>query len=346
MLHEDTRFFLNDTALTAVQLVDLKNVEPWLVAVQRIVKFCLFNEVELDFKTSGSTGKPKRIIHSKERLEASAKATLDCFNLQAKNNALLVLPAHLTGGAMMIIRACIGGLHLHLQKPTVDPEISSNIDFMPLTPAQFIRTKESGSLDEFNGTILLGGSAVPTRFDVDSELKVYAGFGMTETASHVAIRKLGSPLYEAVGPTTFSVDEEGALSIQAPHLDIPSLKTMDLVELVSSTSFKHLGRANLVINAGGVKIHPEPLEHWLENQGIQAWLVGLEDEVFGEVPILVCVNPNAIESWSAVKNAWPTIAVKRALLVSDIPFAAGGKVDRVALKELVKSHQDHLCPLE
>lgn len=346
MLHEDTRFFLNDTAFTATQLIDLKNVDPWLVAVQRVVKFCLFDEVELDFQTSGSTGNPKQIIHPRERLKASAKATIDFFDLRATQKALLVLPAHLTGGAMMIIRACLGGLHLYLQKPTADPVISSTMDFVPLTPAQFIRTKESGSFEGFDGVVLLGGSAVPTKYDVDSDLRVFAGFGMTETASHVALRKLGSPYYEAVGPTTFSVDEEGALSIHAPHLDIPSLKTKDLVDLKSSSSFKHLGRANLVINAGGIKIHPEPLERWLETHGIQAWLVGSEDEVFGEVPVLVCESKDAMKRWSIIKNDWPTVALKKALLVSDIPIAAGGKVDRAALKELVKSHRDHLYPLE
>lgn len=346
MLHKDTTFFLNDTAFTASQLIELKNVEDWLKQIQRVIRFCLSEEPTLGFKTSGSTGKPKDISHGRKRLYASARATIEYFDLQPGQRAFLVLPAQLTGGAMMIIRACIAGLHLYLAKPSMNPVISPNIDFVPLTPAQFIFAKESESLEGFKGTILLGGSGVPSKFDMHSELKVYVGFGMTETASHVALRKLGSPNYSAVGPTTFSTDDQGTLIIHAPHLGLSELKTTDIVELKSPASFEYLGRANLVINAGGVKMHPEPLERWLENQGIHAWLVGLEDEIFGEVPVLVCNDQSTIERWSTIKNDWPTIAVKRALLVAEMPMAAGGKVNRRALKELVKSHQDHLCPLE
>ena len=95
----------------------------------------------------------------------------------------------------------------------------------------------------------------------DLSVEAFATYGMTETISHVAVRRINGfarsrrsiPCFADV---KFSMDERGCLVIHAPKLCESDLGTNDLVELISPISFKWLGRYDFVINGGGIKLHP------------------------------------------------------------------------------------------
>ena len=92
---------------------------------------------------------------------------------------------------------------------------------------------------------------------------IYSTFGMTETLSHVALRRLSGEAqdhFECIGSTTVSVDDESRLIINSPHLSVELIHSNDMVELLDEKRFRWLGRYDNVINSGGIKLNPEMLE--------------------------------------------------------------------------------------
>lgn len=246
--------------------------------------------------TSGSTGKPTNVVLYKEYAEASARATIQYLGLSPGSNALLSMPAKYIAGRMMIIRALIGRFNLLTIPPASCPAIPDMpIELAAFTPHQFqniIRSAVDITSLQINH-VLLGGSPVPDNLirGIDRfSGRIYETFGMTETYSHVAMRKrypIEDDYFEAVGPTSFS-DQDGKLQIQAPHLGIEDLQTNDVVELDGTRRFRWLGRADHVINSGGIKIHPESVESKLKASIPNPhFIAGQPDPVYGQRVVLV-----------------------------------------------------------
>ena len=256
MAENKSLFLWNGRSYSAAEFVDLQGVPEYVVAVQSALKFCISQATEWTLETSGSTGSPKAIALTREMIYGSARATLDRFELVPGSTAALVLPAKYIGGFMMVVRAYIGQLTLHLCEPRALPHVPEGLDFVPMTPAQFVAIQEAGKQLKVN-TVLLGGSALPARYDTSSYPGVCIGYGMTETASHIALRPLGSAVYTAVGATEFSLNVDECLCVSAPHLGIAQLQTQDRVRLLDKKRFHYEGRLDHVINSGGIKLHPE-----------------------------------------------------------------------------------------
>jgi O-succinylbenzoic acid--CoA ligase len=337
-----TTFIWNNQRFSPQELVDLQEVPVFIVGIQKVVKFWLSEAEFLPMSTSGSTGVPKVWHHPRVRLAQSAQATLEHFGLAPGAVAVLGLPADRIGGAMMVIRALVGSLELHLVEPKITLDLPrTTIDFIPLTVPQF----QHLSWQEGIKKVLLGGSAAPVAPSPEGT-EVYVGYGMTETASHVAVRALEDEMYRAVGSTRFSVNMDGALVVRSPHLGIEELVTNDAAVIHNDRAFTIEGRLDFAINSGGIKIHPEHWEQALAAEGIRAAVAPLEDEVFGQLPVLILSNQGQIAQASALVKAWPkNQRPKHYLLLAEWPEVAGGKLDRRGLALWVKSHQDRLCPL-
>ncbi len=337
-----TTFIWNNQCFSPEELVDLQEVPFHVAGVQKVVKFWLSDAEFLPISTSGSTGVPKVWHHPKVRLAQSARATLEHFDLAPGAVAVLGLPADRIGGAMMVVRALVGGLELHLVEPKISLDLPRTIiDFIPLTVPQF----QSLLWQEGIKKVLLGGSTAPVAHCPEGT-EVYVGYGMTETASHVAVRALNEKVYRAVGSTRFSVNAEGALVLRSPHLGIKELVTKDAAILHNDSEFNIEGRLDFVINSGGIKIHPEQWEQALADEGISAAIAPIEDEVFGQLPVLILSNLGQIEQIRALLNQWPkNQRPKHYLLLSEWPEVDGGKLDRRGLILWVKSHRDRLCPI-
>ncbi|MFM1931265.1 MAG: hypothetical protein RL226_568 [Bacteroidota bacterium] len=256
-------------------------------------------ESDLSFTTSGSTGLPKEVRFSRDLVKQSADATASFFGFNGQIRALLALPADKTGGKMMLYRALLGGWTLHCVEPTGVPEISAEFDFAAFTPHQLQRL-----LDErLKGLqsikhILIGGapvSQVLTARLVEHGLHAFESFGMTETLSHVALRKLSpvtSTVFEVIRPYTLLLDERGCAVVQIPGLE--DVHTNDLIEQVSSTEFRWIGRTDFVINSGGVKIQAEEVERLLATSIPHPFYIGsVPHPTFGSAVVLV-IEPGAM----------------------------------------------------
>ena len=141
----------------------------------------------LDVMTSGSTGTPKLITHTRESVNFSAQQTLDFFNLRPGDSALFALPINFIAGKLMIVRAIIGRLHITAVNPNLETSLTAFYNFTALTPHQ---------IDRLNGRfpfekILLGGAPVSLELAEQlSKENAYEGYGMTETITHIALRKI------------------------------------------------------------------------------------------------------------------------------------------------------------
>lgn len=219
-------------------------------------------------RTSGSTGTPKPIRLLKSDMESSARITCDFFGITSSSLLHLPLSPSYIAGKMMIVRSIVSGAELMVEKPSNRPLASGverTIDLTAVVPSQIDGLLESSSVSRIN-SMIIGGAAIPQSLErrlLDTPIECYATYGMTETCSHVALRRLGTDTYMALGDVGFDTDARGCLIIHTPHLSVGSVSTNDVVELVDSRCFRWKGRFDNVINSGGIKIFPEEVERAL-----------------------------------------------------------------------------------
>jgi O-succinylbenzoic acid--CoA ligase len=288
-------------------------------------------------KTSGSTGAPKEIVLSKNGVIASAQNTIQFFNLSTDTRALLCLPLTTIGGKMMLVRALQSSMQLHIQNPSSNPlkSFTFPIDFIAVTPMQLKVILDESELElKKIRSVLVGGGPISSELELqltEKEITVYHSYGMTETASHVALRRVGfdgEDFYKALPGIHFSVHENQALAISFSALKSELIQTTDQVELLSETSFRWLGRNDFVINSGGVKIHPEEIERLLSQQiSIPFFISSLPDQTLGERVILFIESEENISldfNSDFPKYGQP----KEVICLPKFSYTPSGKIDR------------------
>lgn len=252
-------------------------------------------------RTSGSTGKPKNIELQKEKMFNSAIATGNYFGLKAETTALLCLPINYVAGKMMLIRALTLGWSLDIVQSNANPleNVSKMYDFSAMVPLQV--ENSINYLDKIR-KLIVGGGVVSNPLLIKLQnvsTDVFATYGMTETITHIAVKKLNnfSPLktnfnksnyYTTLPNVSIYIDERSCLVIKALKVSEKILFTNDVVRLISDTQFEWLGRFDNVINSGGVKLQPELIESKLVKVLEKPFFVaGISDELFGSKLILV-----------------------------------------------------------
>ncbi len=253
----------------------------------------------VEVSTSGSTGTPKNITIKKQSMINSAIATGEYFHLEARERALLCLPASYIAGKMMLVRAMVLGLDLDSINPLSTPKIDSNerYQFGAMIPLQLKNTLNS--IDKFD-VVIVGGSPLSPNLKSqieDGHCDLYETYGMTETVTHIAIKKVNNlSLFEIEYGAYFEVlpnveiyqDHKDCLVIDAPRIADGIVLTNDIVKLHSKTEFEWLGRIDNVINTGGVKVFPEQIEKKLQKKINQRYFItSIDDDFLGEKVILV-----------------------------------------------------------
>jgi O-succinylbenzoic acid--CoA ligase len=253
----------------------------------------------IEVKTSGSTGKPKKIKIKKQAMVNSAIATGDFFKLKPGDKILNCLPSNFIAGKMMIVRAVILGLELDMTVPAALPSIDYEKDytFCAFTPMQL---KNFAKYLLNIKTAIVGGGRVSNAIIEsikDKKPMVYETYGMTETVSHIAVRKLNNfsssesiltSHFKTLPDISVSQDERGCLVIHAPHLSDEKIITNDLVKIHSQSEFEWLGRFDNVINSGGIKLYPEQIESKLQSKIKQQFFIASKpDDTLGDKLILI-----------------------------------------------------------
>lgn len=288
--------------------------------------FNWFSSDEISVQTSGSTGKPKEIKLKKEFMVNSALATGAYFNLKEKTTALLCLSPEYIAGKMMLVRALTLGWQLDIVAPASEVKITKQYDFCAMVPMQL-----QNSLGKINKikTLIVGGGVVSKELVYllkSLSTKVFATYGMTETITHIAVKRLNNftslpgrmtkqsvevkedisfdktlsnEFYETLPNVKIYIDSRNCLVIEAPKVSDELVVTNDVVQLISENQFEWLGRFDNVINSGGIKLHPEKIEVKLSEIIQQRFFVaGDPDTKLGEKLILVIElsNKNVIST--------------------------------------------------
>lgn len=302
-----------------------------LLPVADFIEEWLDPSPEIQLKTSGSTGTPKTITVLKDQLLASAAMTAAYFDFKEGQKALLCLPVHYIAGKMMIVRALHSGLDLICVNPSANPLESLapdvKIDFAAMTPMQLQQVKKMPALAQIR-TLLLGGGPVDATLEQsvqDLPTQIYHGYGMTETFSHIALRKINgkgaNPVFKALKGIQLSQDMRGCLCIDAPALLEGPLTTNDVVELLSQDEFTWKGRFDHVINSGGIKIFPEELETKLHPLlGRRFYFIGVPDEKLGQKLVLMIEGARMEENELEALHAEMKIHFNKYELPKEIRF--------------------------
>ena len=250
--------------------------------------------------TSGSTGPAKPIFLGKQFVAQSAMRTLAFFGLEPGHRLLLCLPLRYIAGKLMVVRALLGQLDLGTADPTDNFSFLAQCRDNPFRFAAMVPNQVTKLLEDrerFDGldALLIGGSALPSQFGTQLEkvpTSCFASYGMTETATHIALRRINGPgasdSFRCLQAIEVALTEKGCLAISMPGLDEPRLVTSDLAQLDDHKIFRILGRADNVIICGGIKYFPETIEKKLEKAIEQPFFIGpLPDDALGHRMVLV-----------------------------------------------------------
>ncbi|MFM8597308.1 MAG: AMP-binding protein [Flavobacteriales bacterium] len=265
---------------------------------QQVQSFLLSWQQNLpfEFRSSGSTGQPQIFKFSKNQLLVSAQASVEALHLNAHTKALVCLPLSSVGGLMQLARAMVAGFELWIDTPAARPlrNFDTPINFISLVPTQLSEslTNESNKLKNIQ-QILIGGGPLTTELIntcLLQNIHLIQSYGMTETLSHVALRRIDRqdiPPFEALNGVHFE-QQNHCLKIHYPDLQPEPIITNDIVHLIDSKHFDWLGRADFAIITGGAKVLPELIEQKLNPFIKQSFfIIGVKDDKWGEVVGLV-----------------------------------------------------------
>ena len=166
---------------------------------------------------------------------------------------------------------------------------------------------------------------------------------MTETLSHIALRRLNGPeasdWYTPFPSVRLALSPDNCLIIEAPEVCPDRLVTNDIAELTPGDSprFRILGRKDNIICSGGLKIQAEALERQLRPHLHAPFIITKRpDEKFGEIVVLLTEGP--VDEASQICNRiLSRFHQPRAYLhVSHIPLTATGKPARRDAEKLAK----------
>ena len=259
--------------------------------------------------TSGSTGKPKPMMVEKKRMLNSTRITCDFLGLNPGDSALLCMSLDYIAGKMVVVRSIERHLHLISVPPSGHPlkDVDEEITFAAMVPMQVYNTlqvpEERKRLSRIRH-LIIGGGAIDAALEQElqslpGDIAIWSTYGMTETLSHIALRRINgdeaSEWYQPFDSVRISQTEEGCLVIDAPQVCAETLVTNDIVEIepyiynkVEKLRFRIKGRKDNVICSGGIKIQIEEVETLLKPHLEKPFMLAKKkDGKFGEIAVLL-----------------------------------------------------------
>lgn len=304
-------------------------------------------------ETSGSTGAPKVLTVRKEQMMQSARLTCEFLNLQAGDTALLCMNLRYIGAMMVVVRSLVAGLNLNVRPASGHPlsDIEVPLKFAAMVPLQVYNTlqisEEKKKLQQTE-ILIIGGGAIDEA--LETEIKhlpgaVYSTYGMTETLSHIALRRLNgesaSEHYYPFPSVKLSLSSEDTLVIEAPLVCDEIQQTNDVACLYSDGSFTISGRKDNVINSGGIKIQAEEIEKQLRPFiPVPFVITSVADTRLGQaVTLLLESEIDKKELKDKLQTVLKPYYRPQHILIIDngsIPQTGNGKINRADCRELAR----------
>lgn len=283
-------------------------------------------------------------------MEASARITCRFLGLHEGDTALLCMPLDYIAGKMMVVRALTCGLQLIVEEPSSQPlqdstlsTLHSPLDLVAMVPLQVwnILQQDASRLMRIRH-LLIGGGAIND--ELAEALKdfpnyIWSTYGMTETLSHIALRRLNGPersdWYTPFEGVTVSLSDEGCLVIDAPAVHDGPLVTNDIAELKEG-QFRILGRKDNVICSGGIKIQIEEVERLLRpHLAVPFMITKAPDTSLGEQVVLLTESTDIPTIQTLCRRVLPRYWQPRQLMHVDcLPMTETGKPARAEAEHL------------
>ena len=258
------------------------------------------NSENFVFYTSGSTGKPKEILASRKQIEASASATIQFLQLkQDAEHVLICLQMHTVGAAIMLARALMLNVDITLCEASSNPLLTigtaafSFASFVPLQVESILKNEATKAAFQKINHVILGGAALSYKLENELaafENHIWHSYGMTETLSHIALRRVGKEkAFRPLPLVDLALSASSTLKIKAPVSNNEWIETNDVATIHDDASFEILGRSDFVINSGAYKIHPERVEEALQKHWpfVHSFFVGaVEDSLLTHAAVL------------------------------------------------------------
>lgn len=309
--------------------------------------------------TSGSTGVPKELVVRKDRMMQSARLTCEFLNLQAGDTALLCMNLRYIGAMMMVVRSLVAGLNLVVRPAFGHPlsDVEVPLKFAAMVPLQVyntLRVPAERKRLEHTDILIIGGGAVDD--SLEAELKTipiaaYSTYGMTETLSHIALRRLNgeaaSKCYYPFPSVELSLSAENTLIVKAPLICDDVLQTNDIACLCSDGGFTIAGRKDNVINSGGIKIQAEEMENRLQPFiPVPFAVTAVPDPRLGQaLTLLIAGKPDIKELENKLQAVLETYYRPKHIFITElIPQTENGKIDRTGCRILAQQ-MNRLHPL-
>lgn len=305
----------------------------------------------IEARSSGSTGTPKIIRLSKKLVRTSALATNTFFDITADSLLYSCVAPCFIGGKMMLIRAIEAKAKFASEPPSNTPvgliNVNSPIDLLAVVPSQMYWILANIPSLPVIRNIIVGGSAIPSSLRkaiAASQLNVFETYGMTETASHIALRQVShTPVaFTPLPGVKLSLDHRECLCIKRE--DFEPVQTNDLATLNSDGTFEIIGRFDNVIITGARKVIPDDIEAGLSDFITGDFAVSwVSDDKWGALITLCITDP----TWTTSERR-QTLAEEiyrrfephqrpRLLAILDaIPRTPMGKLDRPTLHEICR----------
>jgi o-succinylbenzoate---CoA ligase len=305
----------------------------------------------IEVKTSGSTGTPKTIRLTKNFVAESAQRTIRFFRLKEGDCVLYCLPTKYIAGKLMIVRALLGGLDLHIVEPTTDFSFlqTRKFRFAAMVSNQVKKIlnsePEKGFWIQNIDQLLIGGSSVSHSLEKQLQnvpTTCWSSYGMTETATHIALRIINGSesdeYYRCLDDIKIQISDDGCLLIFMPGLSEQPLCTTDLAVIKDEKTFKILGRRDNIIISGGIKFSPEELEIKLAPFINQPFLISSRfHDLLGHQLVLVI---EGLENQELITELWTICRQKlgkyeqprQIIFLPKIPKTSSGKIKRKDLQ--------------
>lgn len=267
---------------------------------ENIVRQWRSGQTEFSVSSSGTTGVPGIFLLKRNLIELSCRITGEALSIKSEDRIHCCLPLTKVGGLMQLFRAEIWGVPIDVIEPTANPLLNyeGTATIISLTPMQLSRIwaneDSRKSLLTFR-LVLLGGAGISATLEKEiagfEKPVFYHTYGMTETYSHVALRRIGEQGFRFLLPTDASFSENGCLQFSNAITENCVMKTNDVAVIATDGSFSITGRADNVINSGGIKIAAESVEALIQQHSGLAegtfFCAGIPDELLGEKLVLV-----------------------------------------------------------
>lgn len=357
------RLFIKNKILNEKDIILFEKNNNFSEYEQKTIFFCKdWLQVKNEFKlfTSGSTGKPKEITVLRSQMIFSATKTCDFLELKESSTSLISLSTEHIGGKMMLVRGLVKNFDMTIVTPSSNPleNITNSFDFLSFVPMQIYEImkktpKKIAILNKAKAIIIGGGEISSELEEMINIIKspIYSTYGMTETVSHIALRRLNGvnkkDFFTVFDGVEISLDDRSCLTIKSEVTNNQLLKTNDVVELLDKQNFRWLGRYDNIINSGGIKIQIEILEKKIKeifnnsNYNENFFITSKKDNKLGEKIVLVIekeflYTEDQYSFFSLLKQHLEKYEVPKIILnTKKFILTESGKLDKIATLNII-----------